>query len=119
MLRVDHPITLSRWRPGSLPDRAQRGEMRLHAIVGPSDIAAIARVPECSARVASTTPVLFSCSLRSAGHEGGDDVAGVTVQVVPCPVVAGGRPWIGMAGGDLDVPERHPGVEGGNEAVPQ
>ena len=54
----------------------------------------------------------------SAGYEGRDDVAGVAVQIVASPVVSGGRPGIGVPGGDLDIPERHPGIEGGrNEAV--
>jgi hypothetical protein len=43
----------------------------------------------------------------------------VTAQVVPCPAVPGGGSWVGK-GGDLDIPERSPGVQGsGDEAVPE
>ena len=58
--------------------------------------------------------------LRPAGDECGNDVAGVPIEVVPGAVVAGRRPGIGVAGGDLNVTERHPSVEGSrDEAVPQ
>jgi len=50
-----------------------------------------------------------------AGDEGGDDVAGVTIEVVAGPVPAGGGARIRLAGSDLHVAERHPSVEdGGN-----
>ncbi len=51
-------------------------------------------------------------ALRGAGDEGGHDVAGVAVEVVARSVVAGRRPGIGVASGDLDVAKRDPGVEG-------
>jgi len=63
----------------------------------------------CPSRIARSAP---------AGDEGGDDVARVTVQIAPGTVVSGGRPRISVTSGDLDVPQRHPGVEcGGDEAV--
>ena len=46
-------------------------------------------------------------------HIGGEDVVGVTVEVLAGPVVAHRGAWIGMAGGDLDVPEVHASVEHG------
>ena len=49
--------------------------------------------------------------LAGAGDEYGDDVAGVAVEVVAGPVVAGGGARIGVAGGDLDVSEGDAGVE--------
>jgi len=51
--------------------------------------------------------------LRSggAGYERSHDVAGVAVEVMACPVVAGCGPWVGVAGGDLYVPQRHPCVQ--------
>jgi hypothetical protein len=56
--------------------------------------------------------------LAGAGDEGGDDVAGVAVKIVAGPVVAGGGPRIGVAGGDLDVSQSDARVEaGGNETV--
>jgi hypothetical protein len=44
----------------------------------------------------------------------------VPVETAAGAVVAHGGPWIGVRGGFLDVPERHPGIEGGgDECVPQ
>jgi hypothetical protein len=37
------------------------------------------------------------------------------VQAGACPVVANGGPRVGVAGGLLHVPQRHPGVEGGGD----
>ena len=57
-------------------------------------------------------PVLWKAASGASCDEGGDDVAGVAVEVVACLVVAGGRTGVGMAGRDLHVPERDPRVEG-------
>src|SRR5437868_832737 len=58
--------------------------------------------------------------LRGTGHEGGDDVAGVTIEVVAGSVVSGRGAGVRGTGGDLDVPQRHPGIESRrDEAVPQ
>ena len=51
----------------------------------------------------------------AAGDEGHHDVGGVLVEVLPAPVVDGGGPRVGVAGGDLDVAEGDPGVEGGHD----
>ena len=40
---------------------------------------------------------------------------GEAIEVVAGPVVAGRGAGIGVAGGDLDVPQRHPGIEGGGD----
>ena len=47
--------------------------------------------------------------------EGNHDVGGVTVEPLATVVVDGRGPGIGMTSGELDVPERHPGVEGGHD----
>ena len=55
-----------------------------------------------------------------AGDEGGDDVAGVAIEVLSSSVVASGCARVGMAGCDLCVAQGHSGVErGGDEAVPE
>jgi len=36
----------------------------------------------------------------------------MAVEVLPPVVVDGRRPWIGVAGSDLDVPERDSGIQG-------
>jgi hypothetical protein len=54
----------------------------------------------------------------SGGHEGGEDVVGVSVEVLAGAVVAHGGAWVGVAGGDLDVADADAGVEhGGDESV--
>jgi hypothetical protein len=54
------------------------------------------------------------------GDERCDDVGGVPVQARPRAVVANGGPRIGVGGGLLHIPQRHPGVKrGGDEGVPQ
>jgi hypothetical protein len=56
----------------------------------------------------------------SARDEGGDDIAGVAVEVVASSVIAGGGAGVGVARGDLDVSKGYAGVEGcGDEAVAQ
>jgi hypothetical protein len=58
--------------------------------------------------------------LCARSHVGGEDVVRVTVQVLACPVVAHGGAWVGVPGGDLDVPQVYPGVQhGGHVRVPQ
>src|SRR5690606_17833626 len=49
--------------------------------------------------------------LGAGCHVGGEDVVGVTVEVLPGSVVAHGGAGIGVARGDLDVPEVYAGVE--------
>ena len=49
--------------------------------------------------------------LLTAGHEGHHDVGGMAVEVLPPAVIDGGRPRIGVAGGDLDVTQGYPRVE--------
>ena len=51
------------------------------------------------------------CGLPS-GHEGDDDVGSMAVEVLPPAVVDGRGPRVGVAGGELDVTQRHSGVEG-------
>lgn len=46
--------------------------------------------------------------LLSAGDEGDHDVGGVLVEVGAAVVVADGGSRVGVAGRDLDVPERTP-----------
>src|SRR5215475_2259753 len=55
--------------------------------------------------------------LRSGagGHISGHDVVRVTVKVLAGPVVAHRGAWIGVAGGDLDVPQVHACVKTGRE----
>src|SRR6266516_3001000 len=48
---------------------------------------------------------------RAGCHVGGEDVVGVAVELVAGAVVAHGGPWVGVAGGDLDVAEVDAGVE--------
>jgi hypothetical protein len=69
-----------------VPDRAGRGKSP-----GPATVRRL------------LTPSGIARQSASASHEGRDDVASVTVQIVPGPVVAGGGPRIGVASGDLDV----------------
>ena len=54
-------------------------------------------------------------SASAAGDEGDDDVGGVAVEVLAAPVVDRGGAGVGVAGGDLDVSQRHAGVEGGHD----
>lgn len=49
----------------------------------------------------------------AARDEGDDDVGGVPVEVLSPAVVNRRSPWVGVAGCDLDIPQRHAGVEGG------
>ncbi len=50
----------------------------------------------------------------------GDDVRGVPVQAAAGPVVPHRGPRIGVRGGVLDVPQRHPGVQRrGDECMPE
>jgi hypothetical protein len=48
--------------------------------------------------------------LLSAGDEGDHDVGGVAVEVLSPPVVDRGGARVGVAGGELDVSQGHPGV---------
>jgi hypothetical protein len=50
----------------------------------------------------------------AAGDEGGDDVVGVSVEVLASSVEDGGGSGIGVAGRDLHVPKRDASVEGGH-----
>src|SRR5664280_1076769 len=53
-------------------------------------------------------------------HVGGEDVVGVAVQVLACPVVAHGGARVGVPSGDLDIPQVDSGVQHrGHERVPQ
>jgi hypothetical protein len=40
----------------------------------------------------------------AAGDESHDHIGGVAVEVLASPVIHGGRPGIGVSGGDLDIP---------------
>lgn len=51
------------------------------------------------------------CSPSSTRHEGDHHVGGVLVEVLPSVVVHRRRPRVGVAGSDLDLAERDPGVE--------
>jgi hypothetical protein len=51
----------------------------------------------------------------AAGDESDDDVGGVAVEVLASPVVDGRGAGVGVTGGDLDVSQRDPGVEGGHD----
>src|SRR5258708_7893633 len=51
----------------------------------------------------------------AAGDVGDDDVGGVAVEVLAASVVDGGGSRVGVTGGDLDVSERYPCVEGGHD----
>src|SRR3954453_11803880 len=56
----------------------------------------------------------------AGGHVGGENVVGVSVEVLAGAVVAHGGPWVGVPGRDLDVAEVDAGVaHGGDEDVPQ
>jgi hypothetical protein len=46
------------------------------------------------------------------GHKGNNDVGGVTIEVGASPVVVGRGAGVLVAGGELDVAQRHTGVEG-------
>ena len=55
-----------------------------------------------------------------SGNIGGDDVGGVPVEGGPGPVIPHGGSRVGVRGGFLHIPQRHPGIEGGgDECVPQ
>ncbi len=65
-------------------------------------------------------PCRESSGSGSSGNECCDDVAGVSVEVLSCSVVAGGGPWVGVSCCDLHVWEGDAGVECcGDQAVPQ
>src|SRR4051812_7295866 len=51
----------------------------------------------------------------SCGHVGGEDVVGVSVEVLAGAVVAHGGAWVGVAGCDLDVAEVDACVEHGGD----
>jgi hypothetical protein len=51
----------------------------------------------------------------ATGHEGDDNVGGVSVEVLASPVVDRGGSGVGVTGGDLDVSQRDPSVEGGHD----
>jgi hypothetical protein len=51
----------------------------------------------------------------AAGHEGDHDVGGVAVEVLAAPVVDSRGSGVGVSGGDLDVSQRDPGVQGGHD----
>jgi hypothetical protein len=53
--------------------------------------------------------------LSPAGDEGDHDVGGVTVEPLAAVVVHRRRAWIGVAGGELDVARRHPGIQSGHD----
>ncbi len=51
---------------------------------------------------------------------GGDNVGGVPVQTAAGTVISHGGPGIGVRGGFLHIPQRHPGVQRrGDERMPQ
>jgi hypothetical protein len=54
-----------------------------------------------------------------AREVGGDDVGRVPVQAAAGPVIPHRRPRIGMESCLLHVPQRHPGIQTGDERVPQ
>jgi hypothetical protein len=58
-------------------------------------------------------PERASWLLGAARDEGGNDIAGVTVEVVASTVITGGRARVSMSRRDLHVARRHPGVETG------
>jgi len=49
------------------------------------------------------------------GHVRGEDVVRVTIEVLAGPVVAHGRPGVGVPGGDLNITQVHPGIQTGRE----
>ena len=51
----------------------------------------------------------------TGGHVGGEDVVRVAVQVLAGSVVSHRRARVGVAGGDLDVPEVDAGIEHGRD----
>ena len=57
-------------------------------------------------------PLEVARSGSAAGDESDYDVGRVAVDVLPAPVVDGGRARVGVPGSDLDVAKRHPDVEG-------
>jgi len=60
-------------------------------------------------RPAATTS---SRQLSAAGDEGDDDIGSVTVESLAAVVVHRRRAGIGVAGSELDVTQRHPGIQG-------
>jgi hypothetical protein len=51
-------------------------------------------------------------------HVSGQDVVGVAVEILAGAVVTHRGAWVGVAGGDLDIAQIHPGIEhGGDERV--
>ena len=55
-----------------------------------------------------------------AGDVGGEEVHGVPVEVGSCAVGVLGGPGVGVAGEDLRVAKRHPGIQRvGDRCVPQ
>lgn len=50
-----------------------------------------------------------------SGNIGGDDVGGVPVEGGPGPVIPHGGSRVGVRGGFLHIPQRHPGIEGGGD----
>jgi hypothetical protein len=51
----------------------------------------------------------------AAGHERHDDVGGMTIEVLPSAVIDGCRSRVGVASGELDVPQGQAGVERGHD----
>jgi hypothetical protein len=51
----------------------------------------------------------------AGGHEGGEDVVRVAVEVLAGPVITHRGTRVGVAGGDLDVPEVDASVEHGRD----
>ena len=86
-----------------------------------------ARLPLALVRLSATSATFVSpshksgprhtCRLRSsaASDEGDDNVRSVAVEVPPAPVVDRRCPGVCVPGGELHVPQRHPGVEGGHD----
>ena len=67
----------------------------------------------------STRQSRSSPPLGSGGHVGGEDVAGVPVEVAAGAVVAHGGAWVGVASRDLHVAQAHAGVQPGDQGVVQ
>ena len=51
----------------------------------------------------------------AAGDEGGDDVGGVTVEVLTASIVDRRGPRVSVAGSELHITQRYSGVEGGHD----
>src|SRR5215468_12672902 len=49
------------------------------------------------------------------GHVGGEDVVRVAVEVLAGAVITHRRAWVSVAGGNLDIPQVHPGVQHGGD----